>query len=67
VIVDLADGVYGKVLRRTQIGVDNIDIETFPQVSNVVLTIGFDARASTAGPRTLDVFLLPTSGGETCL
>jgi len=57
----------GKVLRRTQIGVDNIDILAFPQVSNGVLTIGFDARASAAGPRTLDVFRLPTSGGETCL
>jgi hypothetical protein len=66
-IVELSDGVYGKVLRRSQTGVDNVDHLNFPAVSNGVLTIRFDARTSTAGARTLDVFLLPTSGGEVSL
>jgi len=60
-------GVHGKVLRRLQTGVDNIDYLLFPAVSNGTLTVQFDARASTAGSRTLDVFLLPTSGGEVSL
>lgn len=66
-IVHLNDGVYGKVLRRPQTGSDNLDYLHFLPVSNGVMTIRFDARASTAQSRTLDVFLLPTSGGETCL
>lgn len=66
-IVNLNDGVHGSVLRRPQTGVDNTDILRFPAVSNGTLTIRFDARASTAGSRTLDVFLLPTSGGEVSL
>lgn len=66
-IVNLNDGVYGKVLRRTQTGVDNVDNLHFSPVSNGVLTVRFDARASNPGPRTLDVFLHPTSGGETSL
>ena len=67
-IVNLNDGgVHGKVLRRAQTGTDQVDYLQFPAVSNGVLTIQFDARASTASTRTLDVFLLPTTGGETCL
>ncbi|MEO5802446.1 MAG: BNR-4 repeat-containing protein [Verrucomicrobiota bacterium] len=54
----------GKVLRRIQTGVDNTDVVSFPAVSNGVLNIQFDARASTAPTRTLDVVLLPTSGGS---
>jgi hypothetical protein len=66
-IVD-AGGAHGKVLRRVQTNnVDNVDNLWFPAVSNGVLTIQFDARASTASARTLDVFLYPTSGGETSL
>ena len=66
-IVDLNDGgLYGKVLRRTQTGVDNIDYLHFPAVSTGVLKVQFDARAS-GGARTLDVFLLPSSGGEVSL
>lgn len=60
-------GSYGKVLRRNQTGNDYTDFLRFPAVSNGVLTIEFDARASTAAARTLDVFLLPTSGSETAL
>ena len=67
-ITNLADGgLHGKVLRRYQTGVDNIDYLRFPAVSNGVLSVKFDARASTHGPRTLDVFILPTNGGETAL
>ena len=67
-ITNLNDGgLHGKVLRRYQTGVDNIDYLRFPAVSNGVLSVKFDARASTNGPRTLDVFILPTSGGETAL
>lgn len=66
-ILDLSEGVHSVVLRRSQTGVDNTDFLKFPAVSTGTLTVSFDARASTAGPRTLDVFLLPTSGGETCL
>jgi len=58
---------HGKVLRRTQTGVDNLDYLRFPEVSSGELTIAFDARASTAASRTLDVFLLPTTGGEVSL
>ena len=58
---------YGKVLRRTQSGADNTDILSFPPVSSGPLTVEFDARASTAGSRTLDVFLLPSSGNEVSL
>jgi hypothetical protein len=68
VITNLNDaGLHGKILRRYQTGVDNVDYLKFPAVSNGVLTVTFDARASTNGPRTLDVFVLPTSGGETAL
>lgn len=67
-IVNLNDGgLHGVVLRRKQTGVDNLDYLNFPAVSNGTLTVQFDARASTNFSRTLDVFLLPTSGGETCL
>src|SRR5690349_9264628 len=45
-IVDLNDGVHEKVLRRMQTGNDNTDFLRFPPVSNGVLTIRFDARAS---------------------
>ena len=66
-IVNLNDGgLHGKVLRRTQTGEDNIDYLNFPAVSNGALTVRFESRAST-GERTLDVFLLPTSGGEVSL
>jgi hypothetical protein len=58
---------YGKVLRRMQTGVDNTDILSFPPVTSGPLTVEFDARVSTAGSRTLDVFLLPTSGNEISL
>ncbi len=58
---------HGKVLRRTQTGVDNTDILSFPPVSSGPLTVEFDARASAAGSRTLDVFLLPASGNEVSL
>jgi len=66
-IVNLDDGIHGPVFRRSQTGADNTDILRFPAISNGVLTVRFDARASTAGSRTLDVFLLPTSGGEVSL
>jgi BNR repeat-containing family member len=67
-ITNLNDGgLHGVVLRRTQTGADNTDYLKFPEVSNGVLTVQFDARASTPGTRTLDVFVLPTSGGETSL
>lgn len=58
---------HGKVLRRAQTGVDNTDYLSFPPVTTGDLTIQFDARASTASSRTLDVFLLPSSGGEVSL
>ncbi len=58
---------YGKVLRRAQTGTDNTDILSFPPVTSGPLTVEFDARASTAGSRTLDVFLLPSSGNEVSL
>jgi hypothetical protein len=57
-------GGTNKVFRRTQTGVDNTDIVSFPPVSNGVLTIEFDARASESATRTLDVVLLPVSGGQ---
>jgi hypothetical protein len=67
-ITNLNDGgPHGKVLRRKQTGVDNLDYLYFPPVSNGVLSVQFEARASTSGPRTLDVFVLPTSGNETSL
>ena len=62
-----ATNSYGKVLRRTQTGTDNTDILSFPPVTSGALTVEFDARASTAGSRTLDVFLLPASGNEVSL
>lgn len=52
-----------KALRRTQTGSDNTDIVSFPPVTNGVLTISFDARASKNGSRTLDVMLLQSAGG----
>lgn len=58
---------HGKVLRRTQTGADNIDSLSFPPVSSGDLTVRFDARTPTAGSRTLDVFLLPSTGGEVSL
>ena len=66
-ITNLNEGQYDTVLRRNQTGVDNVDHLNFPAVSNGTLNIQFDARASVQSTRTLDVFVLPTSGGETCL
>lgn len=67
-ITNLNDGgLHSVVLRRKQTGVDNTDFLNFPPVSNGTLSLQFDARPSTAGPRTLDVFVLPTSGNETSL
>lgn len=69
-IVNLNDGVHGKVLRRPQVGGSsngNLDYLCFPAVTNGVLTVSFDARASTSTTRTLDVFLLPSAGGEVSL
>ncbi|MBP7826470.1 MAG: BNR-4 repeat-containing protein [Verrucomicrobia bacterium] len=63
----VTDDLHGKALRRSQTGTDQMDILHFPAVSNGVLRIQFEARASTAASRTLDIFLLPTTGGETCL
>lgn len=60
-------GAHGKILRRSQTGTDQTDFLHFPAVSNGFIRIQFDARASTTATRTLDVFLFPTSGGETCL
>lgn len=58
---------YGKVLRRMQTGTNNTDILSFFPVTSGLLTVEFDARASTMGSRTLDVFLLPSSGNEVSL
>ncbi len=65
-IVVLAEAP-GKVLRRAQTGADNTDFLTFPATTQGPLTVSFDARVSAAEARTLDVFLLPASGGETSL
>jgi hypothetical protein len=62
-----ASSSYGKVLRRTQTGTDNTDFVSFPPVTSGLITVEFDARPSTTASRTLDVFLLPSSGNEVCL
>jgi len=66
-IVPLVGDSHGQVLRRVQTGTDNMDFLHFPPVSDGTLTVSLEARASTAATRTLDVFLLPDNGGETCL
>ncbi len=66
-ITNLNDGLHNTVLRRKQTGVDNLDYLKFPAISNGVLSIQFDVRASTQTNRTLDVFVLPTTGNETAL
>ncbi len=66
-IVALSNDDHGKVLRRLQTGEDRTDFISFPPVSVGALTIQFDARASVSASRTLDIFLLPNTGGETCL
>jgi len=62
-----ATNAHGKVLRRTQAGDTSLDRLHFPPVSSGPLTVEFDARASTAASRTLDVFLEPSSGNEVSL
>ena len=54
-------GAHGQVLRRSQTGSDNTDYLNFPSVTNGLLTIKFDARASSL-TRTLDIVLMPVSG-----
>lgn len=68
-IVDLADGQYGKVLRRQQLGADYIDYLLLPPVSSGVVQIELDARVSSNGEmeRTLDLSLnsVTLNGGGT--
>ena len=66
-ITDLGDGVYGKVMRRMQLGNDQTDYLLFPLVSSGVLEIELDARVSTIAERTLDLSLnsVTANGGGT--
>lgn len=62
-ITNLSDGgLHGKVLRRVQTGVDNIDYLKFPPVAEGVVEIEFDVRVSSSSARTLDVSLNSASG-----
>ena len=56
-VVDLADGLYGKVLRRQQLGNDQVDYLIFPLVSSGVVEIELDARVSSMDGRTIDLSL----------
>jgi hypothetical protein len=62
-VVDLGDA-HGVVLRRTQTGNDQTDLLQFPYLANGILTISLDARVSNPNARTLDLCLLPASGGS---
>ncbi len=64
-IVDLADGVHGKVLRRMQMGTDYTDYLHFSPVSAGTVIIDLDARVSSMDVRTLDLSLnsASTTGG----
>ena len=66
-IVDLADGQYGKVLRRQQLGADYIDYLLFPPVSSGVVEIELDAEVSSMAGRTIDLSLnsVSANGGGT--
>jgi hypothetical protein len=65
-IADLADGVHGKVLRRQQLGNDQIDYLIFPPVASGTVIIDLDARVSSMDGRTIDLSLnsvTPAGGG----
>jgi hypothetical protein len=66
-IVDLADGQYGKVMRRQQLGNDQIDYLLFSPVSSGVVEIELDARVSSMDGRTIDLSLnaATANGGGT--
>lgn len=66
-IVDLADGQHGKVLRREQLGADYIEYLLFPPVSSGTVTIELDARVSLADYRLIDLSLnaATANGGGT--
>ncbi len=66
-IVDLADGLYGKVLRRQQLGGDYYEYLLFPPVSSGVVEIELDARVSSMDGRTIDLSLngVSANGGGT--
>lgn len=61
-IVDLADGQYGKVLQRMNMGASRNDILQFPPVSSGTVTIEFDAWVSTTAGRTFDLSLTTATG-----
>ncbi|MBA4149536.1 MAG: hypothetical protein H0X66_15595 [Verrucomicrobia bacterium] len=54
----------GKVLRRTQMGVDRTDMLNFPLVASGILTIEANVRVSLISARTLDICLLQATGGN---
>ena len=62
-IVDLSDGVHGKVLRRMQMGTDYTDYLHFSPVSAGTVIIDLDARVSSMEVRTLDLSLNSASTG----
>lgn len=62
-IVDLGDGVHGKVLRRMQMGADYTDLLHFSPVSSGTVVIDLDARVSSMDARTLDLSLNSASTG----
>jgi hypothetical protein len=62
-IVDLADGVYNKVLRRQQTGTDYIDYLHFAPVASGTLFVEWDALVSSMDGRTLDLSVNSAVGG----
>lgn len=62
-IVDVG-GAQGKVLRRMQMGTDQVDYLNFPPVASGILTIEVDARASVINARTMDFCLMQITGGN---
>jgi len=63
-IMDLNDGQFEKVLHRLQVGNDNSDVLEFPATSTGILSLVFDARVSNIQERTIDICLLPQTGGN---
>lgn len=62
-IVDLADGTYDRVMRRMQMGNDQIEYLLHTPVASGVLIVEVDARVSSIEGRVLDLALSPAVGG----
>ena len=64
-IRDSGEAPFGKVLRRAQVGTDQIENLSFAPISSGVIRYSFDARMSDPSTRTVDFTLMNGAGTMT--